>query len=112
MGDVMKQEKAEGSIFDIRRFSTHLLKIRVTGSGNNLILKFVGKLCKVGRVACHPDRQAPVLFRIFLSGQQIFLSDYIKLDVGNLQINKGAQELCKFVNSLIRLKKFRQELHV
>lgn len=45
MGDVMKQEKAEGSIFDIRRFSTH------DGDGIRTTIFFKG--CPLSCIWCH-----------------------------------------------------------
>ena len=43
---------------------------------------------------------------------EVFLPHHIELDMGNLQINEGAQESGKLVNARLCHEKFRQELHI
>ncbi len=68
----------------------------VTGTLDNLILQVLCQFHEIGSVACHPDGQAQVGFRVFFGFNEVFPFHHIKLHMVNGHSHKGLEEGGKF----------------
>ena len=62
-------------------------------TGDQVVLEVGSKVDEVGRVTGHADDQVAILLGILLSGDQGFLVEHVELQVPELEVAPGADEL-------------------